>query len=127
MKRFLCGGVAAIAFAAGCRSPVRPVDAKDPLAGFDPTGQLRKCVQSYDINETRVLDESSILFRVHVDEYYVNRLTRPCPGLSVERRFKYTLRGGSELCSGDGITVLDSSGTGAGCILGQFEKLDKKK
>jgi len=126
MKRFLCSCLAAATLAAACRLPVR-ADAKDPLAGFTATGQTRKCVPSYDIDETRVLDESRILFRVHVDEYYVNRLTRPCPGLSIERKFKYTLRGANKLCNGDAITVLDDAGTGAGCILGPFEKLDKKK
>ena len=97
------------------------------LDQFDLKGEKRKCIQSYDIDQTQVIDENNVLFRVHVNKYYVNRLSRPCPELRLQQRFKYTLRGTSELCSGDAITVIDGVGTGPGCILGQFEAAEKKK
>ncbi len=100
--------------------------AKDPLAGFDLTGERKKCVHSYQIRETRVLDSQSILFRLGARDYYVNRMSRPCPSLAIERRFEYKLRGVNDLCKGEIIRVLDGSGTGAGCILGDFEHLAKK-
>jgi hypothetical protein len=94
--------------------------------GFESTGQNRKCVPSYEIRETRVIDPRTILFRLGTSEYYVNRLPHDCPELKLESRFTYTLRGTNELCDIDTITVINSSGTGAGCLLGKFEELKKK-
>jgi len=121
MKMMLCGGLVAmiLASAAAAEQPTA-------LDSFELKGEQRKCIQSYEIDETQVLDESNVLFRVHVNKYYVNRLSRPCPELKLQRRFKYTLRGSNELCSGDVITVIDGFGTGPACILGPFEAAEKK-
>jgi hypothetical protein len=113
----LCGALAALSV----------FSATSLLDQFDLKGEKRKCIQSYDIDQTQVIDENNVLFRVHVNKYYVNRLSRPCPELRLQQRFKYTLRGTSELCSGDAITVIDGFGMGPGCILGQFEAAEKKK
>ena len=125
MKRILVAATVN-ALVASLPAPAAPADA-DLLAGFEPTGELRKCVPSYQIRETRVLDETSILFRLGVRDYYVNRLPRTCPGLKLQGRFAYKLRGSSDVCNGQIITVLDGVGTGAGCILGKFEKLRKQE
>jgi hypothetical protein len=122
----LCGALAAITVFSAAASRARAGDAS-LLDQFDLGGEKRKCIQSYDIDQTQVIDESNVLFRVHVNQYYVNRLSRPCPELRLQQRFKYTLRGTNELCSGDAITVIDGFGTGPGCILGQFEAAKKKK
>jgi hypothetical protein len=98
----------------------------NPLEGFDVGGEKRKCLHSYEIAETRVLDASTVLFRVGASHYFINRLSRPCPELLVQRRFKYTLRGTNDLCSGDVITVIDGVGTGPVCILGEFEAATKQ-
>ena len=94
--------------------------------GFEPTGQVRKCLPSHEIRETRVIDPRTILFRVGVSKYFLNRLPHDCPELKLEQRFTYTLRGTNDLCDIDAITVLNSSGTGAGCLLGKFEELKKR-
>ena len=99
----------------------------DPLARYRQTGQSRKCIQSYEINETRVVSPDQILFRLRVRDTYVNRLSRPCPGLRLYGAFEHTLRGDSQVCRGDAIRVLDGTGTGAGCILGAFERLEEKR
>ncbi len=96
-------------------------------AGFEPTGEIRKCLPAHEIRETRVLDDRTILFRAHVSDYYLNRLPRECPELKLEGRFAYKLRGTDDLCDIDTITVLNSSGTGPACLLGKFEALKKKK
>ena len=127
MKTTILGGaLAAIAGFSATASRARAGETS-LLDQFDLGGEKRKCIQSYDIDQTQVIDESNVLFRVHVNEYYVNRLSRPCPELRLQQRFKYTLRGTNELCSGDAITVIDGFGTGPGCILGQFEAAKKKK
>jgi hypothetical protein len=99
---------------------------EDILAGFQPTGETRRCVHSYEIAETRVADDQTILFRLGVSRFYRNRLSRPCPSLKIQSRFKYKLSGTNDLCRGDIITVIDGVGTGPACILGEFEKLEKK-
>jgi len=96
-------------------------------AGYEATGEIRKCLPAHDIRETRVLDDRTILFRAHVSDYYLNRLPRECPELKLEGRFAYELRGTDDLCDIDTITVLNSSGTGPACLLGKFEALKKKQ
>lgn len=109
--------------ASGSRADETP----QPPAGFESTGEVRKCIPSYEIRDTRVLDSRTILFRVHTSDYYVNRLPHECPELMIERRFAYKLRGTNDLCDVDTITVLDSTRTGPSCLLGKFEGLRKKK
>ena len=95
-------------------------------AGFEATGEIRKCLPAHEIRETRILDDRTILFRAHVSDYYLNRLPRACPELKLEGRFAYKLRGTNDLCDIDTITVLNSSGTGPACLLGKFEAVKKK-
>ena len=125
MKTIRCGLLGVMILSLG-RASAR-ADEPSLLDAFDLKGETRKCIQSYDIDETKVIDESTVLFRVHVNKYYVNRLSRPCPELRLQRRFKYTLRGTNELCSGDVITVIDGVGMGPACILGPFEAAEKKR
>lgn len=61
---------------------------EDSLAGFQPTGETRRCVHSYEIAETRVVDEQTILFRLGVSRFYRNRLSLPCR-LKIQSRFQY--------------------------------------
>jgi hypothetical protein len=98
----------------------------DPLSGFTAAGEVRRCVYAHEISETRVVDDRTILFRLGARRFYVNRLGRDCGGLKVQGKFAYTLRGGNELCRGDVIRVLETGSTGAACLLGSFEKLEKK-
>jgi len=106
--------------------PAARAEPANPLDDFQIGGEKKKCLHSYEIAETRVLDASTVLFRVGVRRYYVNRLARPCPELLVQRRFRYTLRGDNDLCKGDAITVIDGGGTGPACLLGEYEEAKKK-
>jgi len=65
----LCGALAVISL----------FSAASLLDQFDLKGEKRKCIQSYDIDQTQVIDENNVLFRVHVNKYYVNRLFAPVP------------------------------------------------
>ena len=100
--------------------------ADDPLAGYVKSGETQRCVESYEIRQTQVLDDSTVLFRLRVNDLYANTLRQSCSGLKIQGGFKYELRGGNELCRGDIIRVIDSTGTGAACLLGDFEKVAKK-
>ena len=97
-----------------------------PLSAFDTTGEKLRCVHSYEINQTRVLDDATVLFRLRANDEYVNRLRRLCPMLKIQGGFSYTVHGDSALCRGDAIRVLDSTGGGAACMLGDFEKVAER-
>ena len=116
-------GLAAALAAAAAESPPQ---ASDALADYTKTGEIRRCVPSLEIRQSRVLDVSTILFRLGVRDEYANLLGHPCPGLQVRQTFGYELRGGSELCRGDIIRVLEPAGGGAACILGSFQPVAKK-
>jgi hypothetical protein len=120
-------GWLALAIAWLAQPVARAEDQPTVPAGFEATGEIRKCLPAHEIRETRVLDDRTILFRAHVSDYYLNRLPRECPELRLEGRFAYKLRGTDDLCDVDTITVLNSSGTGPACLLGKFEALKKKK
>ena len=99
----------------------------DPLAGFETTGETKRCVHSYEINQTRVLDDATVLFRLRVRDEWVNRLRQPCPLLKITGGFSYKVQGGTELCRGDVIRVLDPAGTGSACLLGDFQRVTEKQ
>jgi len=116
----------ALACAVGCAYAADAPPAPDPLADYVKSGETQRCVQSYEIRQTQVLDDSTILFRLRVNDLYANRLRQSCPGLKIQGGFKYELRGPNELCRGDIIRVLEMGGTGSSCLLGDFEKVTKK-
>lgn len=81
------------------------------------------CVQIVQIDNTRVIDDQNILFRLRGNRFYNNRLPHKCPGLKSAGKFSYRTSQ-SVLCNVDTITVLLGSGTsltrGASCGLGRF-------
>jgi len=97
------------------------------LTDFDYTGQIKLCLRTHMIRDVDVLDDWTLLIEMTGKKYYVNHLTHRCPGLGFEERFSYTLRGLSQLCSTDIITVLHTDlRPGASCGLSEFEELKKK-
>jgi hypothetical protein len=91
---------------------------------FDRTPQ--DCISASSIDETDVIDDQNIVFRMRGNRVYRNHLPRKCPGLERENRFAYEIRG-SRLCSIDTITVLEQFGVGLQrgftCRLGEFVPL----
>ena len=87
-------------------------------------GETKVCISARAIRNTRVIDDSRIFFERNSRRGFINRLNRPCRGLAREDRFVYEVQGGSQLCRGTIITVLDNFGRAWGsCSLGDFEEL----
>lgn len=111
----------------GVEHELRSDKARTRLANFDYTAQTRLCLSTHMIRGIDVLDDWTLLVEMPGKNYYVNHLVRRCPGLGVEERFSYTLRGLNQLCNTDIITVLHADlGPGASCGLSKFEELKKK-
>ena len=98
-----------------------------PVEGFVDTGESVNCLKTYQINNTRIIDNSTILFEMNGNKYYVNRLPQRCPGLKIEGGFSYTLRGLNQLCNTDSIRVISSQGPRAVCMLSSFDQVEKVK
>jgi hypothetical protein len=96
----------------------------DEEGAFDRTPQ--DCLILQLVDDTDVIDDQTILFRLRNDKVYRNTLPRKCPGLEREGRFMYETRSG-RLCSIDTITVLELFGVGPTrgftCRLGEFVPL----
>ncbi|RMF09910.1 MAG: hypothetical protein D6763_06955 [Alphaproteobacteria bacterium] len=97
----------------------------EELSKYTRTGDVQDCLQTYLIRSANVLDDRHIIFETRGGDYYLNQLPHRCPQLGFEERFGYTLRGPNRLCHVDFITVLTTTGPGASCGLGKFEKLEK--
>lgn len=83
-------------------------------------GEKIQCVPLYMINQTRVLDDKTILFEMKNGDVWRNELPFACHGLKREDRFSYKTSTG-QLCSMDIITVLPTMGIpGPTCGLGEF-------
>jgi hypothetical protein len=91
---------------------------------FDRTPQ--DCVVVASIDQTKAIDDQTLIFRMRGDRVYRNSLPRKCPGLARENRIAYETRVG-RLCSIDTITVLERLGVGFTpgftCRLGEFVPL----
>jgi hypothetical protein len=98
--------------------PLKPAEE----AKIQPAGKPVDCVQTSQIRETRVRDDSTIDFYMLGGKVYRNKLPQSCPQLGFEERFGYETSIG-QLCSVDIIHVLTSSPPmrGASCGLGSFQ------
>lgn len=94
--------------------------------GESYAGNYEHCVNLMRIRSTEVIDDRHIVFRMHGDRNYVNRLPHPCPGLGSEDAFMYR-PSMSQLCDLDSVTVLHNRGfgftPGPSCGLGMFEPM----
>lgn len=91
------------------------------------TDKKKRCINTRLIRSTRAIDDKNILFTLNGSTFYLNEMERKCPRLKFEDRFTYTLRGTTQLCDVDIITVLDSFMNSFGsCGLGKFRVLEKK-
>ncbi|MDA0339867.1 MAG: hypothetical protein O2910_08565 [Proteobacteria bacterium] len=90
------------------------------LEKFDLTGEMVDCIMPRRIKESIILDNSTVIFRLSGNKYYLNRLTQRCGGLRMQNGFTFNTHGAPELCKFDTIT-----GTHP-CLLGAFERIEKK-
>ena len=91
-------------------------------------GEPKSCVNISQIRSTKVVDNSTIDFRMVGGKTYRNTLPYSCSGLKFEDRFSYRTSL-NQLCSVDIVRVLHDQGgqltEGAGCGLGKFQMVDK--
>ena len=97
-------------------------------AGYTATGHTQQCVKRSFIRDTRVLDDTTILFVMNGGKVYRNVLPHRCSGLSANRTFSYELPV-DRLCNTDVISVLSTGSIVPlrnRCGLGSFELLERK-
>lgn len=91
-------------------------------------GEPKSCVNISQIRSTKVVDNSTIDFRMVGGKTYRNTLPQSCPGLKFEDRFSYRTSL-NQLCNVDILRVLHDQGgrltEGAGCGLGKFQMIEK--
>ena len=91
-------------------------------------GEPKSCVNISQIRSTKVVDNSTIDFRMVGGKTYRNTLPYSCLGLKFEDRFSYRTSL-NQLCSVDIVRVLHDQGgqltEGAGCGLGKFQMVEK--
>ncbi|WND01862.1 hypothetical protein QGN29_09895 [Temperatibacter marinus] len=132
MKQMTLSGFALLAFFAYGDVLADDKKKEDPVAKLKDkytfTDTTKKCINTRLIYSTRAIDDKTILFQMRgKNKFYLNEMKYKCPRLKFEDRFKYTLRGGTNLCSYDVITVIDSFMNSFGsCGLGEFRKLEKR-
>lgn len=120
MRRHLFPALGA-AVAALATAP--PLHAQDDEA-LDRTPET--CITVSRVQQTRVVDDQTILFYMRGRAVYRSELRNACPRLAQEDRFAYETRIG-RLCETDTIWVLESFGgrfqRGATCRLGTFHPI----
>lgn len=101
---------------------------KKPPEPVRAIGEPKACVNISQIRSTKVVDNSTIDFRLAGGKIYRNSLPQSCPGLKFEERFSYRTSL-NQLCSVDIIRVLQDQGgqlsEGVGCGLGKFQLVEK--
>jgi hypothetical protein len=78
-------------------------------AAMQAIGKPVDCVSTYQIRDTKVIDDRTIDFRMTGGKTLRNTLPYSCPSLKFEERFSYRLST-SQLCSVDVIRVLNNYG-----------------
>jgi hypothetical protein len=98
------------------------------VVAMQAVGKPVDCVSTYQIRDTKIIDDRTIDFKMSGGKTLRNTLPYSCPSLKYEERFSYRLSTG-QLCSVDVIRVLNSYGghlqEGAACGLGQFQPVEK--
>lgn len=125
MKKSLLAVAALTAFTGGATAGLT---AKKDAAPVRAVGEPVNCVSLRNIRSTKIVDNSTIDFRMNGGKTYRNSLPYSCPGLKSEDRFSYRTSL-SQLCSVDTVRVLHDFGgrlqEGAGCGLGKFQPVEK--
>jgi hypothetical protein len=102
--------------------------ASAPAVAQAEQGKPEHCISINRIDHTEVVSDREILFFMHGDRIFLNKLPHRCPGLEFEEAFMYRASVG-QLCDLDIITVLDGMGfgymPGVSCGLGMFTPVSK--
>lgn len=85
-------------------------------------GAPMSCLATWDADDMRVIDSQTIVFGERSNRIYVANLQSPCDNLGQPGFALVTRTPGSQLCSGDIATIIQTgSGMNAGsCVIGTF-------
>lgn len=104
-----------------------------PIAIAQDTAGAEKdmsCISTSRIKQVDIIDNSNVVFRTGVNDYYLNTLPRVCNGLKLNDTILYSTST-NRLCNVDVIIVLDRAGpdfqTGPSCGLGHFASISKEE
>lgn len=100
---------------------------KTPAPQVKAVGDPVSCVTLRNIQSTKIIDNSTIDFKMAGGKILRNTLPYSCPSLKSEDRFSYHTSL-NQLCNVDIIRVLHNYGgeglqEGAGCGLGKFQQV----
>lgn len=91
-------------------------------------GETVDCVSLSRVDDTRIVDEETILFYMRGGDIYRNVLPNRCPGLNRTSTFMYRVTT-PRLCAVDVITLLENFGSrfmpAASCGLGEFQPISE--
>lgn len=91
------------------------------VAGKVP-GPPVNCLQSYDMNDMVVIDESTVAYRLGGSRVYINHLQGVCNGLGRNAIMVTRSLGPTGTCAGDIVQMVDQGSrmTTGGCAMGEF-------
>ena len=102
--------------------------AREKAAEVRTVGEPKNCVSTHQIRSTKIIDDSTIDFKMVGGKTYRNSLPYSCSGLRRDEAFSYKTST-SQLCNVDIIRVVENYGgrlqDGAGCGLGKFQEIEK--
>jgi len=95
----------------------------------EPNGQTKipqkdreTCISLRLLEQTQIIDDFTIVYRLRGDRYYRNTLMGKCTGLFQQGNFMFQLTNPYRICRGDFLTVFKLS---SGCRLGYFDPITK--
>lgn len=96
----------------------------------DDADKDMSCISTSSIKQVDIIDNSNVVFRTGVNDYYLNTLPRVCNGLKLNDSITYSTST-NRLCNVDVITVMDKAGpdfhTGPSRGLGYFASISKEE
>lgn len=102
--------------------------AREKAPEVSAVGEPKSCVSIQRIRSTKIVDDSTIDFKMAGGKTYRNTLPYSCSGLRRDDAFSYRTST-SQLCSVDIIRVVENYGgrlqEGVGCGLGKFQEVKR--
>ncbi len=114
-------GASAFAMAGDGERPTREQQRAERLLEGKTAGPAQQCIEPRRINNTTIVDESTVLYRVNSELLYRTQFAVPCSGLDNDSTL-ITDVNSTQLCAGDQVRVVENP-TGrdlAMCALGEF-------
>ena len=101
---------------------------KAPAPEVRAVGEPKSCLSTQQIRSTKIIDGSTIDFKMVGGKTFRNTLSHSCPGLRHDDAFSYRTST-SQLCNVDIIRVVENYGgrlqEGVGCGLGKFQQVER--